>query len=125
MKFEKANSAFIKKSRELRQNSTLSEVLLWNKLKQKQLCALDFDRQKVINNRYILDFYCPALQLAIEIDGFTHDDKYEYDAARDNYLKSLGIKVLHFDDRDVKFRISDVLYSIEEIVKHELTTTCV
>jgi len=75
---------------------------------------LDFDRQKVINNRYILDFYCPALNLAIEIDGCSHGGKYKYDLERHNYLTGLGIKVLHFDDLDIKTRIDEVIGDIEK-----------
>jgi very-short-patch-repair endonuclease len=92
-------------------------VLLWNKLKGGQICGLDFDRQKVINNRYILDFYCPALNLAIEIDGVSHVNKLEYDIERHNYLTELGMKVLHFSDDDVKKRIGEVLADIEKIAQ--------
>ena len=103
------------RARALRKNSTLSEVLLWNALKRKQMRGLDFDRQKVINNIYILDFYCPALRLAIEIDGCSHDHKYAYDAERDKYLAKIGIRVIRFDDLDVKTRIGGVLADIEKI----------
>ena len=56
---------------QLRKNMTLSEVLLWNELKQKKMLGYDFDRQRPIDN-FIVDFYCKELQLAIEIDGDTH-----------------------------------------------------
>jgi len=56
----------------LRKNMTLAEVLLWNKLKQKQMLKYDFDRQRPIDN-YIVDFYCKDLMLAIEIDGSSHE----------------------------------------------------
>jgi very-short-patch-repair endonuclease len=120
MKFLKQSDKMKKRARVLRKNSTLSEVLLWNRLKRKQLCGLDFDRQKVINNRYILDFYCRSLNLAIEIDGSSHDNKQEYDAIRDNYLTEIGLKVLHFDDLDVKTRIEDVVGAIERYAREKL-----
>ena len=105
------------RAKELRKYSTLSEVLLWNELKNKKICGLDFDRQKVINNRYILDFYCPSLNLAIEIDGISHDNKYKYDAERHNYLVGLDMRVLHFSDDDIKKRMGEVLFDITEIAK--------
>jgi very-short-patch-repair endonuclease len=123
MKFARQNNNMKERARLLRKNSTLSEVLLWNELKQGQMRGLDFDRQKVINNRYILDFYCPALGLAIEVDGASHDGKYEYDVGRHNYLTGLGIKVLHFDDADVKKNIGEVLADIDKVAQELLATT--
>ena len=112
-----ANKELRKNARELRKNSTLSEVLLWNLLKNKRANGLDFDRQRIIGN-YIVDFYCPKLNLVIEIDGCSHDNKYTYDKKRDNYLKSLGLHVVHFDDYDVKFNIDKVILTIEEIINN-------
>ncbi len=112
-----ANKYLRKNARELRKNSTLSEVLLWNLLKNKRTNGLDFDRQRIIGN-YIVDFYCPKLKLVIEIDGCSHDNKYIYDKKRDEYLKSLGLSVIHFDDHDVKFQIDKVILSIEEIINN-------
>ncbi len=56
------------KARELRNNSTLSEILLWKKLKKKQMLGFQFYRQKPIDN-YIVDFFSYTLRLVIEIDG--------------------------------------------------------
>ena len=112
-----ANKELRKNARELRKNATLSEVLLWNLLKNKRANSLDFDRQRIIGN-YIVDFYCSKLKLVIEIDGSSHDNKYTYDKKRDNYLESLGLKVIHFDDRDVKFNIDKVILTIEEIINN-------
>ena len=110
-----ANKSLRFRARELRKNSTLSEVILWNHLKRKRANGLDFDRQRVIGN-YIVDFYCSKLKLVIEVDGDSHNDKYVYDANRDKYLQSLGLTVLHVEDMDVKFRIDSVIYSIETMI---------
>jgi len=59
-------------ARQLRQNLTLAEVLLWDQLKRGQMLNYDFDRQKPLDN-YIVDFYCKDLMLAIEIDGNSHN----------------------------------------------------
>jgi very-short-patch-repair endonuclease len=77
-------------ARQLRQNSTLAEVILWLVLKKKAL-SYEFHRQVPINE-YIVDFYCYELELAIEIDGYTHDYNYENDLKRQNVLEGLGIK---------------------------------
>lgn len=100
-------------ARNLRNNSTLSEVLLWKYLRQKQFLGYDFHRQKPIDN-FIVDFYCSELKLAIEIDGNSHDEnKYYYDINRKRIIESLGISVLVFSDYDVKFRIEEALQTIE------------
>ncbi len=61
-------------ARKLRNDSTFTEIILWNYLKKKQMRGFDFDRQKPIDN-YIVDFYCKDLKLAIEIDGESHYGK--------------------------------------------------
>jgi release factor glutamine methyltransferase len=91
-------------ARQLRENSTLSEVLLWKHLKGKQMLNYDFDRQKPIDD-YIVDFFCNELMLAIEIDGDTHNYKFEEDITRQKRLENLGIRFLRFTDRDVKQNI--------------------
>lgn len=73
------------RAKELRKAGVLSEVLLWQELKARKFLDLDFDRQKIIGN-YIVDFFCDALQLVIELDGSSHNDKYEYDGMM-KYLK--------------------------------------
>ena len=70
-----------------------------------------FTKQKVIGD-YIADFYCHE----IEIDGSSHDNKYEYDKERDEYMKSLGIHVLRITDKDVYQDMENVLIWI----KHNL-----
>src|SRR5210317_1872752 len=78
------------RAKELRKAGNLSEVLLWNQIKKKQLDGLDFDRQKIIGN-YIVDFFCANLGLVIEIDGSSHDSKFQYDTIRHKYLEDLGL----------------------------------
>ncbi len=95
-------------ARKLRNRSTLSEVLLWNELKRKQMLGYDFHRQKPIDE-YIVDFYCPTLSLVIEIDGVSHFNKQEADEMRQQRLEHLGIRFLRFKDLDVKFRMDEVL----------------
>lgn len=103
-------------ARNLRNNSTLSEVLLWEHLKGKRMKGYDFHRQKPIDN-YIVDFFCNKLNLAIEIDGDSHDYKFEEDQKRQKRLESLGIKFLRFDDIVVKKDINSVILGIEEWIE--------
>lgn len=102
------NPKLKQRAKELRKAGNLSEVILWSKLKRKQFLGLDFDRQKIIGN-YIVDFYCPSLSLVIEIDGSSHDNKEEYDRIRDEYLKGLGLSVIHILDRDIKNNLESVI----------------
>ena len=110
-------------AKELRRNMTLSEVLLWNELKQKQIFGYDFDRQRPIGN-YIVDFYCKELSLAIEIDGDTHIYKYDYDDHRQVELEKLGVNFLRFEDIEVKRNMSNVLRVIEDWIDKNRPTPC-
>ncbi|MBR6838017.1 MAG: endonuclease domain-containing protein [Alphaproteobacteria bacterium] len=94
-----------------RRSGNLAETLLWNELKQSKL-GYRFTKQKPIGN-YIADFYCPEKKLVIEIDGWTHDNKFEYDMKRDDYMKSLGINILRIYDIDVKRDMNTVLFWIK------------
>ena len=99
-------------SRLLRNNSTLSEVLLWKKLRKGNIMGFKFNRQKPLGN-YIVDFYCKSLNLVIEIDGSSHDNKYEEDCYRQKELEKLGMIVLRFRDLQVKKDMNNVIRAIE------------
>ena len=107
----------------LRKNMTLSEVLLWKELKGKKVMGYDFDRQRPISN-YIVDFYCKELQMAIEIDGKSHDyeDIIQKDKTRQNKLESLGVKFLRFSDKQVKTNLSNVILEIEYWIEQNSPT---
>src|SRR3989344_7416337 len=98
--------------KELRNNSTPQEILLWFKLKHSQL-GLKFRRQHSIGG-YIADFYCPSKKLAIEIDGSQHFEKEakEYDSVRSNYFEGLNIKVLRFTNAEINTNMEGVLQKI-------------
>lgn len=110
-------------SRDLRNNMTDAEKLLWSRLRNKQILGLQFYRQKPILN-FIVDFYCPAVNLVIECDGSQHftEDGLEADRVRDEALAQLGLKVLRFDNGQVMGQIDDVVevvyrYCLKEIFK--------
>jgi very-short-patch-repair endonuclease len=102
----------------LRNNMTLSEVLLWDVLKNKQMMGYDFDRQKPIDE-FIVDFYCKDLMLAIEIDGDSHDSEeaFEKDVKRQERLEKLGVRFLRFDDLEVKKDMTNVIRTIENWIE--------
>ena len=95
----------------LRKNSTLSEVLLWNQLKGKKILGYQFNRQKPIGD-YIVDFYCKKLGLVIEIDGISHNTKLKGDQIRQENLESFGLKVIRFNDHDIKKDLDSVIKSL-------------
>lgn len=110
-------------ARQLRNNSTKSEIYLWKHLKRKQMCDYDFHRQKPLDN-FIVDFFCHELMLAIEIDGFTHllEEVQIKDAEKEKKLNELGVRVLRFPDKEVFEDIDNVLKEIEAyIVEYKRT----
>lgn len=103
-------------SRQLRSSMTDAEKLLWSRIRRKQLKGKQFYRQRIIG-RYIVDFYCPRDKLVVELDGgqhYTEEGKMK-DQVRDNFLRSKGLTVLRFSDREVFENLEGVL---EVIYRH-------
>lgn len=102
-----------KQRRYLRNNMTKAEVILWSKLKGRKLLDCKFRRQHGIGN-YIVDFYCPELKLAIEIDGESHytSEGKLYDKKRGKYLSKQGISIQRFTNTQVKQNLDGVLNEI-------------
>lgn len=96
---------------------TLAEVLLWNEVKNKQP-GVQFSRQIPIDP-YIVDFYCKDLRVAIEIDGITPtwEGMLEKDTIRQKRLELLGVKVLRYDDLDVRKNMNWVLNSLLDYLR--------
>src|SRR5262245_21997940 len=87
-------------AKELRANATEPEKLLWAALRGRKMAGLKFRRQHPIEP-YIVDFYCAAARLVIELDGISHDDKLEYDRVRTEYLGSFGLMTVRISNEDV------------------------
>jgi very-short-patch-repair endonuclease len=102
-------------ARSLRNNSTLSEVLIWKQIKRKSL-GVEFHRQVPVD-RYIVDFYCHELMLAIEIDGSSHNNKYDSDMIRQQRLEDLGIHFIRFTNISVNKHMDDVLRDLALKIK--------
>uniref|UniRef100_UPI0040486D7B endonuclease domain-containing protein n=1 Tax=Algoriphagus sp. TaxID=1872435 RepID=UPI0040486D7B len=113
MHFLPYNKSLREFSRDLRSHSTLSEILLWQKLRASQFRGYAFNRQKPLGN-YIVDFYCRKTNLVIEIDGGSHDyeEAVVEDGKRQQILEELGVSFLRFSDLEVKNVMAFVLGEI-------------
>jgi very-short-patch-repair endonuclease len=103
-------------ARALRGDMTDAEQRLWTKLRRKQL-GHPFYRQKPLGG-FVVDFYCHAARLVIEVDGGQHftPEGREKDAARDNWLRMHGLTVLRFSNREVLENLEGVLERICEVL---------
>ncbi len=105
--------------KDLRNNLTKPEVILWYYLKGRGLSGYKFRRQHGIG-RYIIDFYCPRLKLAIELDGVQHYEAYAiiYDTVRDTFIRSLGIEIVRIPNNELLSNKLGVWEMLEKTVKH-------
>jgi len=96
------NTVIKSQRRELRKNFTDAERRIWSKLRRKQVLGLRFFRQYSVGP-YILDFYCPARKLGVEIDGGQHAEysATKYDEKRSEYLNKHGIRIIRFWNNDI------------------------
>jgi very-short-patch-repair endonuclease len=94
-----------------------AEVLLWARLKGRQLLGCKFRRQYSVG-AFVLDFYSPEIKLGIELDGDSHfrEGKREYDTERDAFIGSFGIKIVRFLNADVYENLDGVLEAIERTI---------
>ena len=102
-------------ARFLRNNSTLSEVLLWKQIKNKSL-GVEFKRQVPILE-YIVDFYCQELRLAVEVDGNTHDFRYVEDETRQKEIEKWGVTFIRFSNEEIKTHMFSVILSLESKIE--------
>ena len=102
--------------RELRQESTEAEKLLWAELRNRKLNGLKFRRQHPLD-KFIVDFYCNERKIVVELDGSVHDEKInkDHDEARTAMLAGLNVIVLRFQNEEVISNIEDVLNKIREV----------
>jgi very-short-patch-repair endonuclease len=101
-------------ARQLRNNSTKAEIILWQKLKGKQMYGYDFHRQKPVDN-YRIDFFCHELMLGIEVDGYSHQiiEVFNKDVKKEGVMNMLGIHILRFSDEQVLKDTDNVIRAIE------------
>ncbi|NCP18080.1 MAG: DUF559 domain-containing protein [Erythrobacter sp.] len=111
------NRATVNLARKLRGEMSLSEVILWRELR-KRPGGFKFRRQHPAG-KYVLDFYCDALRLAVEVDGAAHDSEaaQHRDALRTRFLRSRGIAVTRIPARLILDEVEPVVARIEEICR--------
>jgi very-short-patch-repair endonuclease len=103
-------------AREMRHSPTLAENKLWERLRNRRLNGLKFRRQHAID-RFIVDFYCAEARLVIEVDREIHQYTQAEDALRTEFLESLGLRVIRFENGDVLTQIDGVVEAIGEVVE--------
>lgn len=108
------------KCRSLRKNQTDAEKKLWGLLRNRQLNKMKFRRQFSVG-KYILDFYCPEINLGIEADGGQHygNEGRQRDELRTNELNRLGVKIMRFSNRDILTNIDGVFEAISTVIEKE------
>ncbi len=116
----KYNKKLKSASRKLRKNMTEPEVMLWSKLRRKQIAGLQFYRQKPIE-KYVVDFFCPKLNLVIELDGDQHFQKKgkSSDMKRDNFLKSQNLQILRISNIEIHKNLDGAIQQIWNIAERK------
>ena len=91
----------LEKRRLLRKRQTFTEKILWTHLRKRQALGCKFRRQYSVDH-FVIDFYCPELKLAVELDGNVHEipEQKEYDVARQKYLEEFGIKFIRITNEE-------------------------
>lgn len=102
-------------SRRLRQNATPPERMLWHLLRNRRLGGYKFRRQQPIGP-FIVDFFCEAASLVVELDGRSHDNRREQDRRRDEFLRGQGLRVLRIPNT----QLLEVRSAVTELVLKEL-----
>jgi very-short-patch-repair endonuclease len=108
---KRTHNQLIAQAREFRKYPTKAEAFLWDRLRDRQLGGYKFKRQRVFGP-FILDFYCPEIKLAVELDGEIHLQQREADTARTKHLQAYKVTVIRFDNEAVLNEIERVLDEI-------------
>lgn len=113
-------------SRRLRKNSTLAEILLWQKLCAGSMINYTFNRQKPLG-RYIVDFYCKPLKLIMEIDGAYHfeEEQKVKDSERQQLLEQMGLRFLRFSEQQIRKDMDIVLKEIGKYISEFEQRHCI
>ena len=103
------------RAHELRQQMTLAETKLWQRLKARRL-GVHFRRQQIIAG-YIADFYCHSAHLVVEGDGEMHQQQKEYDLVRDQSFQGMGLRVVRFYNEEVLTDTEGVVRQIKALLE--------
>jgi very-short-patch-repair endonuclease len=113
----KERKELFRKARKLRNNMTKAEIILWSRIRSKQIDGYKFRRQYPVLN-FIADFYCHELKLIIEVDGEIHflPEHLKSDKYRDNMLKNNGYNVIHFKNDEIETNLKGSLLKIKSMI---------
>ena len=111
----------VQRAKELRQNMTEAEKILWQQLRANRLNGCHFRRQQIIHG-FFADFYCHAAALVVELDGEIHKTQQEYDATRTELIRDFGIEVIRFKNEEVEKQLSQVLQKIDSACRERAHT---
>jgi very-short-patch-repair endonuclease len=107
-------------ARQLRREMTEAEKILWQNLRANRLDGFHFRRQQIIG-KYIVDFYCHAASLVVEVDGGIHASQVERDTERESGLTSHGLLVMRFRNEEIADNLRNVLERIAETCRARRT----
>jgi len=105
---QRVDPAKVQRARELRHQMTSEEKILWQALRANQLGGFHFRRQQVIEG-FIVDFYCHAAGLVVELDGGVHQQRIDYDAERDRVLAARGLRVMRVQNQAIRKNLPGVV----------------
>ena len=115
---QKVDADKVRRAEEFRHQMTDEERTLWRHLRANRLRGFHFRRQQLIDG-FIVDFYCHAAGLVVEVDGGVHEEQAGYDAERDRVLSARGLRIVRFRNEDVKKDLDGVLARILAEVQKE------
>ncbi len=115
---QRIDSAKLKRAKELRQQMTPAEKKLWSRLRRKQL-GFHFRRQQIIDG-FIVDFYCNAAGLVVEVDGSIHKQQADYDEDREEVLAKRDLHLLRVMNEDVMLRLEETLDLIATVCQERV-----
>ena len=118
---QRVSAVKVGRARELRRSMTPAKKLLWGRLRGRSSDGLRWRRQQVIDG-FIVDFYCHAASLVVELDGAIHNNQVEYDTVRDTALAARELLILRFTNTAVETDISSVLARIRQSCQKRIQT---
>jgi len=113
---QKTSPEMRERAKQLRREMTPAEKVLWRELRTNKLNGLHFRRQQIIHG-YFADFYCHQQELIIEVDGGIHEFQKDYDREREEYLMTIGFRIIRFTNEEITKDLKSVLKKILEKCK--------
>lgn len=116
---QKISPEMRERAKQLRREMTPAEKILWKELRTNKLNGLHFRRQQIVFG-YFADFYCHQHALIVEVDGEIHEIQEEYDKEREEYLMTVGFRIIRFKNEEIFNELKSVLKKILEECKNPI-----